>query len=255
MVCTSCGTGPNDVRDNRCRASSKPIAWSARTKRGTDTKAAAVAAPPRKRRRSRRTLIAEVFPERGRRHALRPQTTTIRPIVSLLRRTASAGRTTGASRAAWAARTARTTDAEIALGQDIVHALALLRRQMLVHLENTVQIGLLLLATQLRDLVDEQVELGEVDRLLLQHVAGLLAQQLDLMNALAALGGVLLEPVAHCLALAVVELEVVHHHFDRSLPATQRRTRHMLAEWRRDPAPVDETGKNEAVEQQRQAEQ
>src|SRR5476649_2531009 len=78
------------------------------------------------------------------------------------------------------------------------------------------------------------------------------------MNTLAALGGVLLEPVAHCLALAVVELEVVHHHLERTArPATRRRrrTRHVLAKRRRDPAPVDETGKNEAVEQQRQAEQ
>src|SRR5471032_237391 len=178
MVCTSCGTGPNDVRDNRCRASSKPIAWSARTTRGIDRTAAAVAAPPRKRRRSRRTLIAEVFPERERRYALRPQTTTIRLIVSLLWGTASAGRTAGASGAAWpawAARTSRTAHAEIALGQDIVHALALLRRQMLVHLENAMQVGLLLLTAQLGDLLDQRVELAEVDRLFLQHVASLLA--------------------------------------------------------------------------------
>src|SRR5471032_1125803 len=209
MVCTSCGTGPNDVRDNRCRASSKPIAWSARTTRGSDRSAAAVAAPPRKRRRSRRTLIAEVFPERGRRHALRPQTTTVRPILSLLRRTASAGRTTGA---AGAARTSRTAHAEIALGQDLVHALALLRRQVLIHFEDAVQVELLLIAAQLGDLLDQRVDLGEVDRLLLQLVAGLLADQLDLVNALAALGGVLLEPVMHRLALTVVDLEIVHHH-------------------------------------------
>ena len=84
---------------------------------------------------------------------------------------------------------------------------------------------LLHVGAQLGELVDQRIDTRHVDGRPLVLGCELVAQFLDLAQPLAPGRGVLIEHTAQRLALAIVEIEVVRHRFERAGALSRRRRR------------------------------
>src|SRR5262249_45756793 len=135
-------------------------------------------------------------------------------------------------------------------GQYRLQLLALLRLELLRELGNGVQRLALGVGAQLAHLLDQRIDLGHVDGGLLQLGDQLLADLLDVAEALAAMRGVLLECRLQRLTLIVAELEVLRQRLERAEARAAGRRTGMHGWPRIDPAAPDEARQDEAVQQQ-----
>src|SRR5580700_849611 len=107
-----------------------------------------------------------------------------------------------------------------ALGQDLVHVVALLWLELRPQLVERAQVLLLLRGAQLRQLVDQRVDACHVGGRMLVFGGDLFAHLLDFAQTLATGRRKLLKHRAQRLALPIVEIEIVRHRLQWARPLT-----------------------------------